>query len=166
MPNIWVSLFLKRYIFLRLLLQVSTEASGQADEMSMSFGCSLKDCRHLLEKAKELGVNVVGVRWVLCALLKENCKRSTHVDIKAPLSISQINLQCVITKWISLNSECCFSLRSRISTSCDDNQVYLHAISDARCVFDMGVSHLKATCKWESCPIFSICKKLTHIIKL
>lgn len=49
-------------IFLRLLLQVSTEASGQGDEMSMSFGCSLKDCRHLLEKAKELGVQVVGVR--------------------------------------------------------------------------------------------------------
>lgn len=49
-------------IFLRLLLQVSTEVSGQGDEMSMSFGCSLKDCRHLLEKAKELGVQVVGVR--------------------------------------------------------------------------------------------------------
>ncbi|XP_075896835.1 antizyme inhibitor 1-like [Nelusetta ayraudi] len=73
----------------KLLLQVSTEASSQADEMSMSFGCSLKDCRHLLEKAKELGVHVVGVRC-------------------------------------------------HISTYCDDNQVYLHAISDARCVFDMG----------------------------
>ncbi|KAF3840201.1 hypothetical protein F7725_018918 [Dissostichus mawsoni] len=73
----------------KLLLQVSTEASSQGDEMSMTFGCSLKDCRRLLEKAKELGVQVVGVR-------------------------------------------------SHISSSCEDDQVYVHAISDARCVFDMG----------------------------
>lgn len=73
----------------KLLLQVSTEAAGHDDEMSMTFGCSLKDCRHLLEKAKELGVQVVGVR-------------------------------------------------SHISSSCDIDQVYVHAISDARCVFDMG----------------------------
>lgn len=73
----------------KLLLQVSTEASGQDDDMSMTFGCSLKDCRHLLERAKELGVQVVGVR-------------------------------------------------SHISSSCEDDQVYVHAISDARCVFDMG----------------------------
>ncbi|XP_036930298.1 antizyme inhibitor 1-like [Acanthopagrus latus] len=73
----------------KLLLQVSTEASSQDDEMSMTFGCSLKDCRHLLERAKELGVQVVGVR-------------------------------------------------SHISSSCEVDQVYVHAISDARCVFDMG----------------------------
>lgn len=73
----------------KLLLQVSTEASNPDDEMSMAFGCSLKDCRHLLESAKELGVQVVGVR-------------------------------------------------SHISNSCEDDQVYVHAISDARCVFDMG----------------------------
>nr|XP_040020036.1 antizyme inhibitor 1-like [Gasterosteus aculeatus aculeatus]XP_040020037.1 antizyme inhibitor 1-like [Gasterosteus aculeatus aculeatus] len=73
----------------KLLLQVSTEASIQGDEMSMAFGCSLKDCRHLLEKAKELGVQVVGVRC-------------------------------------------------HISSACEDDQVYVHAISDARCVFDMG----------------------------
>lgn len=72
----------------KLLLQVSTETSCQ-DEMSMAFGCSLKDCRHLLESAKELGVQVVGVRC-------------------------------------------------HISNSCDDEQLYIHAISDARCVFDMG----------------------------
>ncbi|KAM8868877.1 antizyme inhibitor 1-like isoform 2-T3 [Spinachia spinachia] len=73
----------------KLLLQVSTEASIQGSEMSMAFGCSLKDCRHLLEKAKELGVQVVGVRC-------------------------------------------------HISSACEDDQVYVHAISDARCVFDMG----------------------------
>lgn len=47
---------------LRLLVQVSTETSSVEDEISMTFGCSLKDCRHLLESAKELGVQVVGVR--------------------------------------------------------------------------------------------------------
>ncbi|XP_033836496.1 antizyme inhibitor 1-like [Periophthalmus magnuspinnatus] len=71
----------------KLLLQVSSETSYQ-DEMSMAFGCSLKDCRHLLESAKELGVQVVGVRC-------------------------------------------------HISSTYDDD-VYIHAISDARCVFDMG----------------------------
>ncbi|XP_076009930.1 antizyme inhibitor 1-like [Genypterus blacodes] len=73
----------------KLLLQVSTEASNQEEELSMTFGCSLKDCRHLLESAKELGVQVVGVRF-------------------------------------------------HISSSCKDDKVYIHAISDARCVFDMG----------------------------
>ncbi|KAK7885986.1 hypothetical protein WMY93_025607 [Mugilogobius chulae] len=71
----------------RLLLQVSSEIS-YPDEMSMAFGCSLKDCRHLLESAKKLAVQVVGVRC-------------------------------------------------HISSTCDDD-VYIHAISDARCVFDMA----------------------------
>ncbi|XP_028985849.1 antizyme inhibitor 1-like [Betta splendens] len=73
----------------KLLVQISTEASRLEDEMSMTMGCSLKDCRHLLETAKKLGMQVVGVRC-------------------------------------------------HISSSCKDDQVYVHAISDARCVFDMG----------------------------
>ncbi|KAM4567650.1 antizyme inhibitor 1-like isoform 1-T6 [Fundulus diaphanus] len=73
----------------KLLLQVSTEACNPGDEMGMPFGCSLKDCRHLLERAKELGVQVVGVR-------------------------------------------------SHVSSPCEDDQVYVHAVSDARCIFDMG----------------------------
>lgn len=72
----------------KLLLHVSTETSCHSD-MSMVFGCSLKDCRHLLECAKELGVQVIGVRC-------------------------------------------------HVSSSCDDDDVYIHAISDARCVFDMA----------------------------
>lgn len=71
----------------KLLLQVSTEP--HAEEASMSFGCSLKSCRHLLEMAKELGVQVVGVTF-------------------------------------------------QIPASCTDQQAYTHALSDARCVFDMG----------------------------
>lgn len=57
----------------------------------MTFGFSLKSSRHLLEAAKELGLQVVGVSF-------------------------------------------------HIPSSCQDLQeAYTHALSDARCVFDMGV---------------------------
>ncbi|TKS88426.1 Antizyme inhibitor 1 [Collichthys lucidus] len=73
----------------KLLLQLTTQA--HAAETSMAFGFSLKSCRHLLEAAKELGVEVVGVTF-------------------------------------------------HIPSSCQDLQeAYTHALSDARCVFDMGV---------------------------
>ncbi|XP_076610473.1 antizyme inhibitor 1b [Chaetodon auriga] len=72
----------------KLLLQLTTQA--HAAETSMAFGFSLKSCRHLLEAAKELGVQVVGVTF-------------------------------------------------HIPSSCQDLQeAYTHALSDARCVFDMG----------------------------
>ncbi|XP_041665110.1 antizyme inhibitor 1b [Cheilinus undulatus] len=72
----------------KLLLQLSTKA--HAAETSMAFGFSLKSCRHLLEAAKEMGVQVVGVTF-------------------------------------------------QIPSSCQDLQeAYTHALSDARCVFDMG----------------------------
>lgn len=72
----------------KLLLQLTTEA--HAAETSMAFGFSLKSCRHLLEMAKELGVQVVGATF-------------------------------------------------NIPSSCQDlQQAYTHALSDARCVFDMG----------------------------
>lgn len=64
----------------RLLLQVSTEACNPDDEMGMTFGCSLKDSRHLLESAKELGVQVVGVRW---DLLESHPKQSRWSDLTA-----------------------------------------------------------------------------------
>ncbi|KAJ8386323.1 hypothetical protein AAFF_G00175190 [Aldrovandia affinis] len=45
----------------RLLLQVAT--AGPQEEMSMTFGCPLKSCRHLLQCAKLLGLQVVGVKF-------------------------------------------------------------------------------------------------------
>ncbi|NP_001295054.1 antizyme inhibitor 1b [Poecilia formosa] len=73
----------------KLLLQLTTEA--HAAETSMPFGFSLKSCRHLLETAKEQGVQVVGVAF-------------------------------------------------HIPSSCQDlQQAYTRALSDARCVFDMGL---------------------------
>ncbi|MGH0131133.1 UNVERIFIED_CONTAM: hypothetical protein FKN15_034171 [Acipenser sinensis] len=74
----------------KLLLHIATEASSEGEEMSMDFGSTLKNCRQLLECAKELGVEVVGVKF-------------------------------------------------HISSSCKDLQAYTHAVSDARCVFDMGI---------------------------
>ncbi|XP_062321136.1 antizyme inhibitor 1-like [Osmerus eperlanus] len=73
----------------KLLLQVATEASSQGEELAVTPGSSLKECRHLLDSAKELGLQVVGARF-------------------------------------------------HIPASCDDPEVYTHAVSDARCVFDMG----------------------------
>lgn len=73
----------------KLLLQLTTEA--HAAETSMPFGFSLKSCRHLLEKAKELEVQVVGAAF--------------HIP------------------------SCCQ----------DPQQAYSRALSDARCVFDMGL---------------------------
>ncbi|XP_034016050.1 antizyme inhibitor 1b isoform X2 [Thalassophryne amazonica] len=72
----------------KLLLQLTT--NSHAAETSMSFGSPLKGCRHLLEAAKEMGIEVVGVTF-------------------------------------------------HIPSSCQDlQQAYSHALSDARCVFDMG----------------------------
>ncbi|XP_030638024.1 antizyme inhibitor 1a isoform X1 [Chanos chanos] len=74
----------------KLLLQVAVMTGCQEEEeTAMSLGCSLKDCRHLLECAKELSLQVSGVKF-------------------------------------------------QIPRHCQDPEVYTHAVSDARCVFDMG----------------------------
>ncbi|XP_038600602.1 antizyme inhibitor 1 isoform X1 [Tachyglossus aculeatus] len=73
----------------KLLLHIATEDISGDEEMSMKFGTTLKNCRHLLECAKELQVQIVGVKF-------------------------------------------------HVSTSCKEPQVYIHALSDARCVFDMA----------------------------
>ncbi|KAL0984929.1 hypothetical protein UPYG_G00150590 [Umbra pygmaea] len=69
----------------KLLLQMHSSGDGQ--DAGMTFGSKLKDCRHLMEKAVELDMQLVGVRF--------------HI-------------------------------------SCDDPEAYNHAVSDARCVFDMA----------------------------
>ncbi|XP_026870105.1 antizyme inhibitor 1a [Electrophorus electricus] len=77
----------------KLLLHVSsTGACCEREQTAMQFGCTLKECRHLLEGAKELGLQVAGIKF--------------HVP-------------------------CC----------CADHQAISHAVSDARCVFDMGEEH-------------------------
>ncbi|KAM9279065.1 antizyme inhibitor 1 isoform 2-T3 [Cariama cristata] len=76
----------------KLLLHIATEDISADEEMNMKFGTTLKNCRHLMECAKELGVQIVGVKF-------------------------------------------------HVSGSCKELQMYIHAISDARCVFDMAVNH-------------------------
>ncbi|XP_027029797.2 antizyme inhibitor 1a [Tachysurus fulvidraco] len=73
----------------KLLLQVYTACCCEHGETAMPFGCTLKDCRHLLECAKELGINITGVKF-------------------------------------------------HIPSCCADPEAFTHAVSDARCVFDMG----------------------------
>lgn len=45
----------------KLLLHIATEGITGEGEMNMVFGSTLKNCRHLLECAKECGVQVIGV---------------------------------------------------------------------------------------------------------
>ncbi|XP_040404622.1 antizyme inhibitor 1 isoform X1 [Cygnus olor] len=73
----------------KLLLHIATEDITADEEMNMKFGTTLKNCRHLMECAKEFGVQIVGVKF-------------------------------------------------HVSGSCKELQTYIHAISDARCVFDMA----------------------------
>lgn len=73
----------------KLLLHIATEDNNGDEAMNMTFGTTLKNCRHLMECAKELNIQIIGVKF-------------------------------------------------HMSNSCKEPQVYKHAISDARCVFDMA----------------------------
>lgn len=73
----------------KLVLRIATDDSKAMCRLSVKFGAPLKACRGLLERAKELGLEVIGV--------------SFHVG-----------------------------------SGCTDPKTYTEAISDARCVFDMG----------------------------
>ncbi|NP_001279896.2 antizyme inhibitor 1 [Callorhinchus milii] len=52
----------------KLLVDIATTDSSTENEMSMKFGATLKNCRHLLESAKKLGIQVVGVRFHVSTL--------------------------------------------------------------------------------------------------
>lgn len=59
--------------------------------------------------------------------------------------------------------------RCHISSCCEDDQVYVHAISDARCVFDMGVSNPKYVDVACHCVQFICCNfycLLSHAVEL
>ncbi|KAM6171738.1 antizyme inhibitor 1 isoform 1-T2 [Erethizon dorsatum] len=73
----------------KVLLHLATEDDSGGEEGSMKFGSTLKNCRHLLECAKELDVQIIGVKF-------------------------------------------------HVSSACKEPRVYVHALSDARCVFDMA----------------------------
>ncbi|XP_077344906.1 ornithine decarboxylase 1-like isoform X1 [Lithobates pipiens] len=73
----------------KLVLRIATDDSKAVCRLSMKFGATLKTSRLLLERAKELNIDVIGV--------------SFHVG-----------------------------------SGSKDPQTFVQAISDARCVFDMG----------------------------
>ncbi|XP_075717222.1 ornithine decarboxylase [Rhinoderma darwinii] len=76
----------------KLVLRIATDDSKAVCRLSVKFGATLKTCRTLLERAKELNVEIIGV--------------SFHVG-----------------------------------SGCTDPQTFVQAVSDARCVFDMGAEH-------------------------
>ncbi|KYO32989.1 ornithine decarboxylase [Alligator mississippiensis] len=73
----------------KLVLRIATDDSKAVCRLSVKFGATLKTSRVLLERAKELNLNIIGV--------------SFHVG-----------------------------------SGCTDPETFVQAISDARCVFDMG----------------------------
>ncbi|XP_068136404.1 ornithine decarboxylase [Hyperolius riggenbachi] len=73
----------------KLVLRIATDDSKAVCRLSVKFGATLKTSRLLLERAKELNVEIIGV--------------SFHVG-----------------------------------SGCTDPQTFVQAVSDARCVFDMG----------------------------
>ncbi|XP_044147327.1 ornithine decarboxylase 1 [Bufo gargarizans] len=73
----------------KLVLRIATDDSKAVCRLSVKFGATLKTSRTLLERAKELNVDIIGV--------------SFHVG-----------------------------------SGCTDPQTFVQAVSDARCVFDMG----------------------------
>ncbi|XP_064159583.1 ornithine decarboxylase-like isoform X2 [Anguilla rostrata] len=73
----------------KLVLRITTDDSKALCRMSAKFGATLESSRLLLERARELGLDIIGV--------------SFHVG-----------------------------------SGCTDPETYSQAISDARCVFDMG----------------------------
>nr|XP_037862955.1 ornithine decarboxylase-like [Chlorocebus sabaeus] len=73
----------------KLVLQIATDDSKAVCRLSVKFGATLRNSRLLLERAKEVNIDVVGV--------------SFHVG-----------------------------------SGCTDPETFVQAISDTRCVFDMG----------------------------
>ncbi|KAK2903654.1 hypothetical protein QQF64_009172 [Cirrhinus molitorella] len=73
----------------KVLLLLTSESCCDREETVIPFGSTLKDCRHLLECARELSLQVTGVKF-------------------------------------------------NIPSCCQDAQAFSRAVSDARCVFDMG----------------------------
>lgn len=47
----------------RLVLRIATDDSKAVCRLSVKFGAPIKACRGLLERAKELGLDVVGVSF-------------------------------------------------------------------------------------------------------
>ncbi|KAI2654861.1 Antizyme inhibitor 1 [Labeo rohita] len=73
----------------KVLLLLTSESCCDREETAIPFGFTLKDCRHLLECARELSLHVTGVKF-------------------------------------------------NVPSCCQDAQAFSRAVSDARCVFDMG----------------------------
>uniref|UniRef100_A0A670XQH6 Antizyme inhibitor 2 n=1 Tax=Pseudonaja textilis TaxID=8673 RepID=A0A670XQH6_PSETE len=53
----------RRYPSARMILQLATDDSRCTNHLSVKFGATLKTCRHLLEIAKQMDIEVVGISF-------------------------------------------------------------------------------------------------------
>ena len=47
----------------RLVLRIITDDSGAVCRFSMKFGADMNTARKLIDRAQDIGMDVVGVRW-------------------------------------------------------------------------------------------------------
>lgn len=73
----------------KVILQLMSDSCCEREKTALVFGLTLKDCRRLLENAKELNLNIAGVKF-------------------------------------------------NVPSCCQDADALCRAVSEARCVFDMG----------------------------
>lgn len=57
--------------FHRMVLCIAADHSGSSACLSVKFGATLKSCRHLLETAKEMNVEIVGIRYRMASSYHE-----------------------------------------------------------------------------------------------
>lgn len=51
------------FFFFRLVLRIVTDDSNAICRFSMKFGADMNTARYLIEKAREIGLEVIGVRY-------------------------------------------------------------------------------------------------------
>uniref|UniRef100_A0A8C9G2R5 Orn/DAP/Arg decarboxylase 2 N-terminal domain-containing protein n=1 Tax=Pavo cristatus TaxID=9049 RepID=A0A8C9G2R5_PAVCR len=104
----------------KLLLHIATEDITADEEMNMKFGTTLKNCRHLMECAKEFGVQIVGEEFGF---------KMNMLDIGGGFTGSELQLEevCNVVKVGT-----CFDLGSQIIlvTRNDDEPVFTYYIND------------------------------------
>ncbi|VTJ61432.1 Hypothetical predicted protein [Marmota monax] len=104
----------------RLVLRILAEDSKSRFPLNTKFGASLEACGHLLTRAGDLGLAVVGVSWAgvsECVAL--------HADPWISICVSPMLPATVV-------------LSFHVGSDCQTPQSFAQAIADCRRVFEMG----------------------------
>ncbi|MGH0120670.1 UNVERIFIED_CONTAM: hypothetical protein FKN15_035056 [Acipenser sinensis] len=120
----------------KLVLRIATDDSKAVCRLSVKFGATLKSCRSLLERAMELGVDIIGVRLVL-RIATDDSKAVCRLSVKFGATLK--SCRSLLERAMELGVDI-IGVSFHVGSGCTDPETYTQAISDARLVFDMGVS--------------------------